>query len=261
MVHIQITDKMEHSFSISVAKDFSVGAAIIVRHLQYWILLNRANKHNKINGKTWTYNTHKALTEVFTYWSEPQIKRILRTLVDGEVIEKAYHNKNKWDKTTWYAFTDEEKWLGSSELPEALIQTARADDSVSSRARPYSIHRSNHNIETDIDSDINTNPIKETLAHEDIDSGEIVRVYLPGWITSDSWEAFLAMRKKLKKPMSERAKKTLLTKLEKLKTEGHDPNVLLDEAEFRGWLTVYPPKPEESNDKNREYFRSRGLQV
>ena len=237
---------MEHSFSISVARDFSVGAAIIVRHLQYWILINRANNINQVHGKTWTYNTHKSLSEIFPYWTPPQIKRILRALVDGGVIEKGYHAENKWDKTTWYSFQDEEKWLGPSALPEAFIQTARADDSVSSRTRTLCKQVSTLSVTTDI----NTNK-EETIN-------------IPAWINQDSWDAFVEMRKQIKKPMSNRAKRLLISKLEAHMADGHDPNQLLDEAEFRRWQSIYPPKQNQSletTNDNKEYFRNRGLQV
>ena len=237
---------MEHLFSVTVAKEHGVSCAIIVRHIQFWLLKNRANNTNFIDKRTWTYWTIKGLTMVFPYWTEPQIKRTIQTLLFKKVLIRDNFNENKWDKTSWYAFTNEEKWLGESSLSELSIQTPRTDRMVSPRAHA-------------LKQDINT-----TILPED-NKTDKEGFQLPEWISVESWNGFVDMRNETKKPMSPRAKKTLINKLDKYKSSGINPNELLDEAEFRRWQSVYPEKKstqkQDNHDHNTEYFKNRGLEV
>ena len=97
---------MNHSFDPRVAKEFGVNEAIIIQHLQFWIIKNVANKVNFKNGKYWTYNSYSAFQKIFFYLSESQIKRILKKLYDKNVIEKSNFNKLKMDQTNWYTFKE-----------------------------------------------------------------------------------------------------------------------------------------------------------
>jgi hypothetical protein len=65
---------------------------------------------------------------------------------------------------------------------------------------------------------------------------------IPDWIDSDAWCGFVAMRKSIKKPLTERAQKLIIGELLKLKTKGHDPNQSLDQSTLNSWLDVYPVK-------------------
>ncbi len=65
---------------------------------------------------------------------------------------------------------------------------------------------------------------------------------LPDWVPLDNWETYIAMRTKIKKPCTLRAKRMLLGKLDELKEKGFNPAQLLAEAESKCWLSVYEPK-------------------
>jgi hypothetical protein len=77
---------------------------------------------------------------------------------------------------------------------------------------------------------------------------------LPEWINKESWQAFEAMRKKIKKPMSLRAAKMIIRSLENLRHDGDDPNLVLDQSELNSWQDVYPLKPDwlKKIGKNRD---------
>ena len=51
---------MEHHFDIEIAKKLNVNCAVIYNNIQFWTAKNRANNHNFIDGKYWTYNSVKA---------------------------------------------------------------------------------------------------------------------------------------------------------------------------------------------------------
>lgn len=100
------------SFDSDVAKEFGVNCAVVLYNLKFWILKNKANNHNYYDGHYWTYNTIEAWQELFPFFTKKQIWTVLNTLVEKGVLIKGNYNKNKFDRTCWYAFADEEKWIG-----------------------------------------------------------------------------------------------------------------------------------------------------
>lgn len=102
---------MVYNFDVETAKEYGVDAAVFISNLQYWLLKNKANNKNYYDNHYWTYNSLTALTELFPFWSIQNIKTILNNLKEKGVIIVGNYNKNKYDKTNWYAFADEEKWL------------------------------------------------------------------------------------------------------------------------------------------------------
>ena len=70
-------------------------------HLYFWIIHNRANGKNHINGKYWTYNSSRAFQELLPYWNKRQIEYILQKLKESGLIETDHHAQAGWDRTTW----------------------------------------------------------------------------------------------------------------------------------------------------------------
>ena len=67
-------------------------------------------------------------------------------------------------------------------------------------------------------------------------------VDLPVWLPKEKWEAFVQMRKQLKKPMTDYAIKLMTDKLVRLRDAGHNVADLLDKSITNGWMDVYEPK-------------------
>jgi len=67
-------------------------------------------------------------------------------------------------------------------------------------------------------------------------------IALPGYIDRDAWDGFEAMRKTIKKPLTDRARKLIVYELDRIKTAGHCPNGALDQSTCHCWADVYPPK-------------------
>lgn len=114
---------MEHSFNIDVAKEYGVIEAVIIRNFQYWILLNKANKKHFHDGHYWTYNSRAAMLEIFPYLSEQSLKTALSHIIKNGVLITGNYNENKYDRTNWYAFYDEGKWIGENQLTDWLKST------------------------------------------------------------------------------------------------------------------------------------------
>ncbi len=100
-----------HSFSVKYAKQYGVPAAIMIRHFALWIEKNKAHNKHYHDGRTWTYCTVKGLAEIFDYWTIRQIRVILDKLLREGVILKANYNSKKYDRTLWYAFKDENRFV------------------------------------------------------------------------------------------------------------------------------------------------------
>lgn len=63
---------------------------------------------------------------------------------------------------------------------------------------------------------------------------------LPDWIDKEDWKAFVAMRVKIKKPLSDNSKKRALKVLEGIKDNGQDPNLALQFAEDQCNRGIFP---------------------
>lgn len=135
---------MNHGFNIGIAKKYGVELAIILENMQWWISKNKANKKHFYEGKYWTYNSVKAFSELFPYWSVHQIGRYLRRLEDEGLIISGNFNKAGYDQTKWYSVND------SLILQNCNIECAEMHNPFSENAQPI----------PDINTDINTNNIK-----------------------------------------------------------------------------------------------------
>jgi hypothetical protein len=65
---------------------------------------------------------------------------------------------------------------------------------------------------------------------------------LPPFIKGDVWNDYLEMRKKIKKPATDRAKELAIKKLTTFHKQGYDPNAILEASIMNSWQDVYQPK-------------------
>lgn len=98
---------MIYSFDTVIASDYGVDEAIMLQNLCFWIAKNKAEGRNFHDGKTWTYNTVSEFHELFKFWTEKQVRRILKSLIDQGLIVTGNYNKHGYDRTLWYALYDE----------------------------------------------------------------------------------------------------------------------------------------------------------
>lgn len=94
---------MIHHFEIKDAEEYGVECAIILYNIKFWEQTNRANRRNYKKGRYWTYNSAKAFSELFPYWSRRKISRLLAKLEEQGAIIKDNFNDNKYDQTLWYS--------------------------------------------------------------------------------------------------------------------------------------------------------------
>lgn len=65
---------------------------------------------------------------------------------------------------------------------------------------------------------------------------------LPVWMPIDAWTGFLEMRRRLRKPPTDRAIHLLIQRIEKWVLAGHDPTEILDASTRNNWTDLYEPK-------------------
>jgi hypothetical protein len=115
---------MTHSFDIDYALKYGVSESIMISNFQFWIQKNKANGTHLHDSRTWTYNSVNAFKDIFPYWNNGQIRRCLESLVKQEVLVKGDYNKNRYERTLWYAFNEESIFLNQQ---VHLSKTANGD--------------------------------------------------------------------------------------------------------------------------------------
>lgn len=102
---------MEHSFDIDIAKDYGIPAAILLKHIYYWVEKNRVNEKHCFDGEYWTYCSVKAFGELFPYMGAKVIRNGLQKLEDGGLIKVGCFNDQLYDRTKWYTLTSNGRTL------------------------------------------------------------------------------------------------------------------------------------------------------
>lgn len=138
---------MQHSFHIELAKEYGILEAIIINNLFFWIEKNKANNVSYYDGTYWTYNSIKALNELFPYASERKISYALKHLEEEGIIKTGNYNKLAYDRTLWYAFTEK----GISILQKCCFHFTKSTNGFYKSDEPIP------DINTDINTDNNNN--------------------------------------------------------------------------------------------------------
>ncbi len=76
---------------------------------------------------------------------------------------------------------------------------------------------------------------------------------LPDWIPTDAWVAFCAMRKSIKKPITESAIPLAIAKLDKLRSAGNDPRAVLEQSTLNSWQGMFEVKTDNVAKQSSNY--------
>lgn len=119
---------MNHSFDVDIAVKYGVPEAILIENFRFWIAKNKANGRHFHKGRYWTYNSSKAMTELFPYWSQDQIKRTLKRLEDAGILLSDNFNASPYDRTKWYALSDTIDCAKSPNEKDEIAQSTKQTD-------------------------------------------------------------------------------------------------------------------------------------
>lgn len=253
---------MRHAFNTDLAEKYGIEKALIIDYFAYWVVENMRNERNFHEGRYWVFNSASALSEKFHYISRRTMNQKLQELEADGILISGNFNKNKFDRTKWYSFKDEYAWLLDEHRSSAEIAASSGDNLQSigessqsigencqwSGENCHSIKISNtytdkNSKEFQTDSSLSLANAREAKKQEAFE--------IPSFINPEIWKDFEAMRKQVKRPMSERAKKLIVARLQKF---GEDKaNEILEQSIVNCWQDVYPLKTDKSNDKEDEY--------
>lgn len=226
---------MVHTFDVDIATQYGVNCAVILQNLYYWIEQNRANERNFYDGNYWTYNSARALTELFPYLSPRQITTALDKLKENGLVITGNYNKSAYDRTMWYALTDKGNALFKN--VKSIMQKCKMDDAEMSNGLCGNVEPI-PNVNTDINTDDKPNN-KPRKARLDVD--EIFSRYTQDEKTLSLLHDWLDVRKAKRAPKTERALTANLGKLEATaKESGLSVNEYLEGVVMRGWAAFYP---------------------
>lgn len=181
----------QHHFTISEAVKYgSIEKAVLLNNFRFWLDRNMANDMNLHDGYYWTYNSSKALNELFPYMSERSIRRYLDELEEEGILKSANYNKSKFDRTKWYTIVDEYKFdetqpdkKGESTGQNSEISSAKTANDISQNGQPIPnnkpyIKQNNNNINNNIlyesKKETKNDPIDESFWNDLITQDKVV---------------------------------------------------------------------------------------
>lgn len=118
---------ISHAFDTGYAMAYGVDEAIMIRNLQFFITANANRGHNFREGRYWTYDRLEDFLSHFPYWSVQTVRRILASLISQDVIIKGEFNQKWSNRTQWYAFKDQDKFIKHVRIPKTPSPTFSPD--------------------------------------------------------------------------------------------------------------------------------------
>ena len=267
------TKNMEHHFNVELAKEYGILEAIILNNLQFWIEKNRANGTNFHDGHYWTYNSAKAFSELFPYASQKQIRKALQNLIGEGIIQTGNYNKNPYDRTLWYSFTEKGNSIFQTvniDLPKREngnyiegqpIPNNKTDNKTDNKLKESKKEESNNtqNQQVEISEELKQmqkeieqlkaeneklktkkeKPKKQTKSYD-----EQIAEYTGNEELQNALKAFVQMRSFIKKPMTEYALKLMLKKLDELGNSETTKIAILNQSITHNWQGIFPLKDE-----------------
>jgi hypothetical protein len=210
---------MIHAFDDNIALTVGVKGAIILNHIAWWVKRNEASNINFHDGYYWTFNSADSYAKILPFWTGNVIQKELRKLENDGYIKGGCYNKLPMDRTKWYTLTKKGQDLCGCIPQEGGNDSAKQRNGFSEKK----FSTIDHNKHTSIKH-------SNTRVHAQECSPEL----------SEALIAFEEHRKKLKKPMTDYAKKLLLSKLQKMAHTEEQQIAILNQSIENGWQGVFP---------------------
>lgn len=263
---------MIHSFNTDLAEKFGIEKAILLDHICYWIAENERNEVNFIDGKTWVFNTAKALNEKFHYMSQRSLARYLDELERDGVLIVGNYCKNHFNRTKWYALSDKYMPLLNDYKSMSEIKNSQNNENIDIAKNEQSSCQNGNIIPTKNgkSSCQNGNSDDAKMSIQNCQNGKsekytnlyakenlqipkekikkeksLLLFDLPSFIDKNIFQDFINHRKEIKKPLTQTALKALIANLEKIHAKGLNANEALLNSIANGWQGVFEPKGEQ----------------
>ena len=125
-----------------VAVKYGVDEALFLDSIMYWYRHNRANDMNFHDGRWWTYNSMAAFVDLFPWWSDKQLRRIIKSCKEQGALLTANYNSDGRDRTVWYSPSDEllqlygDSQTGECICPNGQMQMPKQADASAQTGEP-----------------------------------------------------------------------------------------------------------------------------
>lgn len=131
-------------FNTNDASQHGVEAAVLLYNLRFWCERNAVNGKNIHDGLAWTYNSAEAFSQLFPFWTRSKIARLLRGLEESGAIRSGNYNKIAYDRTKWYAVSDQSNFhFGTNHFTDLDNEKYKSEQPIP-------------DVNTDIKPDVNT---------------------------------------------------------------------------------------------------------
>lgn len=227
---------MVHSFDVEIAILYGIPAAVFLYNLKYWIMKNAANNKHFYDGRTWSYNSRKALEKLLPYMTSRQIQYTVDKLVEEGIIVTGNYNTSAYDRTLWYAITEK----GWSILQNCKLAETGMLNENTENVEPIPNNKPN-NKQTDIKPNNKEKEKKENLFSDFADQFSFVENTREDLISA--LNDFVEARKEGKKPMTAQAVKRHMNRLAQFAGSDGDKAIkILDNSIRKGWTDIYELK-------------------
>jgi hypothetical protein len=81
---------------------------------------------------------------------------------------------------------------------------------------------------------------------------------IPDWLPAEAWQGYKDMRKKIRKPMTERAEQLAIATLDKLRAGGQDAAAVLDQSVMNSWQGLFPVAESRDSRTTRPMLQALG---
>lgn len=241
---------MIYSFDGAIANDVGVSAAVVFHHIAHWIKFNEVHDQNFVNGRYWMYDTVANMQKFLNFYTDRTIKNSIGKLVEAGYLLRDELGQDKYNHTKWYALTD--KGMAYADLNNRQKgKFDREKFSQSRKGKNFPIEGDKISQSTIIQRNTNKGIQQSNTTADPFCTGSPA--------LDDALRGFEEMRKKLRKPLTDRAKRLTLGKLEKLAPGNEEMQIaILDQSVENSWQGVYRLKTEDwkgnrSDEMPRQY--------
>ncbi|WP_295628707.1 hypothetical protein [uncultured Intestinimonas sp.] len=236
----------EYHFRADLAGLYGVDGAIFLHCMAFWTAKNRANERHYHEGRYWTYNTLKALTQLFPFWSRRQLERIIGRLKEAGALLSGNFSEDKTDRTLWYALGDSVLEAYGEALP-SISRNGEMDFTEQGQPCHETVKCNKETVTYQIDTPYSP-PEKKPGKKAELpqESKALLEEYVqdkPPELANELRNFVAARMEEKKAKHSITAYRAILNRLDRF--SGGDDGVKMDMlslAASRNWITVYPPK-------------------
>jgi len=96
---------MYHILNTGIARRYGVNAALVAQYIWDEVCENEFHNRNHYDGRRWMRCSQMMFTAAMPYLSRHAVRRALQCLMKQGVITRGRFGADKFDRTSWYAFT------------------------------------------------------------------------------------------------------------------------------------------------------------